>query len=267
MAGQVERCGVGEHVQRAVHVLFNRRIGGGQWGRHEWHGRHHQHVEVLEHFVVLAGEFRHQHARLGVVGSVQVVQAVMPGQCHGAYAAGQRVGVFAPLGTEVAHDLGVVVAVNVHAVAIALQHLVRRAVSGDDVPHVQRHPVVPRHACLADRGPEAFQLCHGGFDQRVHLRLGHAGDGEAFAQQADFQARNALIQGRDTTDCWRILLPGIETVCTGDHVEHHRAVAHVIGHRADVIDGPFNRKSTGVRHQAVRRLVPDDAAPRRGHAD
>ncbi len=110
-------------------------------------------------------------------------------------------------GTEVAHDVGVVIAVDIHAIAVALQHLIRRTIGGDDIPHVQRHTAVPRSACLSDRRTKAFQLCHCGANQGVYLRFGHAGNRKTFAQQADFQAGNALIEGRDTTDRRRVFLP------------------------------------------------------------
>src|SRR5579862_7859852 len=73
--------------------------------------------------------------------------------------------------------------------------------------------------------------------------------------------RLAIRRGRD------LALAGIEAVFAGEHFEQHGDVAHATRHRADMIESWINTHHARVRHEAVGRLVTDDARPRRGNPD
>ena len=62
-------------------------------------------------------------------------------------------------------------------------------------------------------------------------------------------------------------LPRVEAVLAREHLEHLRAVGDGARHRPDVVDRQLDGEDAGVGDEAVRRLVADAAAPRRGQAD
>ena len=84
---------------------------------------------------------------------------------------------------------------------------------------------------------------------------------------ADSQAGDAAVEARGVVGDGRVERRRVERVGAGDGVQHQRAVAHVAGERADVVERPGERRDAALRRPAVGGLEPDGAAERGGDAD
>ena len=146
----------------------------------------------------------------------------------------------------------------VGAVAVALHHHVGQPLERDGHPD-----------CLAGRmhrqryvlhlSTEFGQQARGAAHLVVDVSFG-IGQPEALFDDADPQSIDAAAERLGVWRGQRTILPWIESVGAGQHLEEQGVIGHGGSHRAGVIERQLDRHDSAVRHQAVSRLHAVDAA-------
>ena len=90
---------------------------------------------------------------------------------------------------------------------------------------------------------------------------------ETFADHPDPEVVDAAAKRFGIARRLRRVLPWVEPVRAGNHLEHARVVSHSGGHRTYMVECQLDRHDAGVWHEAVGRLQTDDAAQRCGNAN
>ena len=281
MAGHVELAGVVDHVERANDALLERRVVVGDRRRQDRRAGHHQHVAGFQQIVVALRDLVPDVLCLRVVAVVVLRLHVFAEEQHVLHHHAHVVGPGARALRHVVEELRVVEAAPVGAGVVALQHDRLRTLDAERHPHVIG-VLVARVGDLGHLGTGARKAVNGGADTVRDHRVAGREPGiapgvltrtlvEAFLQHADLDALAARIEARDVVHVEarrdQPPLARIERILAGDRGEHACGVLHRVGHGAEMVHGHLDHHGAGIGHEAIRRLVADDAAPARGNAD
>ena len=263
MAGHVERRGIAQHGP-AVAQGFQRPHVGHVGLRRHGRRRHHQHVAPLEHALVRRGQGAPLVLGLGVQPAVVGVVEIAADQGHELHLMRQVLGLRLERLAQGRNEAFVVQPLPVVADAVAVHQ--RGHALGDQGPRNAAGLQVRGNRHLFHLAAQVLDRLHGLADLGVHLRLRH-GSSEPFLEDAEPHPFDAFVQALRICLDRHVVLPRVQRVLTGDDFEQQRSVFHAAAHRAGVVERVVDPDDAGVRHQAVRRLVPDHAAPRGRNAD